>query len=532
VALDLNATRELVKKAMQSPVDANDPIIKTGWAQPSTATTGIAGYNLQAPANLLIPSDKDLLPLTNETPAVGGQIGIQANWRNVTSINSDNISAGVAEGHRGGVMSHASEEKTAAFKTIGLEDAVSFQAEWSSQDYDNNKQLAQMTNLQALLVAREQIALGGNCSIDIGTASTGICPTPSLSLNTDSTSTGLSTGTLNAKCVAIGYQAYWALAGNNLTGTGNSLGVVLDPNDYAVRSRTRGGPYGGTDSVYGNIGRISSAAGGVTIDGSHMSASLSVTAVPGACAYAWYIAVAGSSTYYLFKITELNSVKVDTNATTTIQPGSNLSTNYSKNALEYDGYLTQAFTTSSGAYIKALATGTAGTGTTLTSDGAGGITEIDDMLQDRWQLFRLGGNAGWEIFCNSQQFMDIGTTIVANGGAPLVRYNFDGNQMAMNAAPGAVVMSIPNKATGGKVDLRVHPVMPKGMMMARAKNIPYKLRGINNVYQFLQRRPFFSMVWPINQPSYEFGTYCDEVLQVKLAGALGIIYNIAPGADT
>jgi hypothetical protein len=71
----MNTTQEtldLLKAAQAAP----DDIIKS-FVQPSTATTGLQAYNLEAPSKKLCPI---LTPLRNTIPRVGGGFAIQANW--------------------------------------------------------------------------------------------------------------------------------------------------------------------------------------------------------------------------------------------------------------------------------------------------------------------------------------------------------------------------------------------------------------------------------------------------------------------
>src|SRR5215831_4383893 len=75
--------------------------LRKAFLQPTGAATGLQVYDLEAPAKLLYPV---LTPLRNKIPRVGGGRGIQANWRAITGINTNKISAGLGQGNRGGVI--------------------------------------------------------------------------------------------------------------------------------------------------------------------------------------------------------------------------------------------------------------------------------------------------------------------------------------------------------------------------------------------------------------------------------------------
>lgn len=519
--MDVNQTLELVRKALATP---DESIKRTaGWAQPGSATSGLTAYNLEAPAKLLYPV---ITPLRNEIPRVVGQVGIQANWRNITGVNTAKVIAGVGEGERGAAVTHTTSDKYAAFKFFGLEDYVTFEAQYASKSFDDARARATEGLLQSLMIQEEAVIVGGNSSINYtgsGSPGTGVCTTPTVTPVADTSST-VTDGTLLIKAAALGYRGYWNLAGMNLGTTGSSLGLALDPNDYAYISKSN--VDGTTDTFGGNISKISAASSGVTISTNYKSAYCSVTATPGAFGYAWFAAVGGGSTYYLFAITTINSTHITEDPTTVIEPGTNLSTNYSTCAYDFDGLLTQALTTSSGAYVAALATGTAGTGTKLTTNGAGGIAEIDTMCIDRYNLYRLSMN---EIWCNAQQLLDMNKLIIKNGGAPLIRFGMDAANPPGMIDAGVVIGSLINPVTGDRMRLRVHPIMPPGCILGMCTEIPYKLSGINEVCRMLLRQDYYAIEWPLVTRKWAFGVYFDGVLQHYFAPALGVIYNIAPG---
>jgi hypothetical protein len=92
---------------------------------------------------------------------------------------------------------------------------------------------------------------------------------------------------------------------------------------------------------------------------------------------------------------------------------------YSVNANAFNGLLTTALKSGSGAYVKSLATGTAGTGTVLTASGKGSVSEIDDMLQSMWDSAQVSVSV---LYVNSQELRNITTKCLSGGSAPLLQY--------------------------------------------------------------------------------------------------------------
>lgn len=502
---------EAIKKAQTAPIP--DSIAKA-FTQSGSASTGLTYYDLEAPAKTLYPV---LTPLRNRISRVTGKAGTQANWRAITGINVNNVAMGVSQGNRGGVISTTVTEYLAAYRGIGLEDYVTFEAEYAAEGFDDVKARAAEGLLRSVMIGEESLIFGGNTSLQLGTT-----PTPTLAASGSGGS--LATQTLSVICVALAFEAYWAVAGLNNGATGQQF---LAPSAVVPASITRTNSDGSSDTFGGGSGRKSSNAT-VSVTGPTGSATATVTAVNGAVGYAWYWGAAGSE--LLGAISTINSVKITATATGTQTAASMPAADNSTNALEFDGLLTQSFKSGSGSYVKTMASGTPGTGTPLTSDSSGGIVEIEDAFNYFWTLYRLSPDT---ILMNSQELLNINKKILnAGGAAPLVRFNVDvNNPMAvMNSmAAGIAIGSYLNKITNKLVKLEVHPNCPPGTMFFYSEQLPYKISGVNEVLRVLCRRDYYQIEWPIVKRRYEYGVYADEVLQNYFPPAFGIITNIANG---
>lgn len=347
-------TLALLKVAQTSP----DSLIKS-FVQPGNATTGLQAYNLQAPSKKLAPV---LTPLRNKIPRVGGGYAVQASWKAITNLNAGNVRAGVSEGKRGGIVNHTLSEYFASFRGYGLENSVTFEANYAAQSFEDIKALAVEQTLQATMVQEERLILGGNTSLALGT-------TPTPTLTTAATGGTLAAGTWSVICVALGYQAYLDLVGVN----NGSSGQYFDATVAQVPGQiTRTNADGSTDS-FGSGSAQKSANAILATTGAASTLSASVTPVIGAMGYAWFVGPAGSER--LYGISSINSIVVTTAANGAAQFASSLPTSDSStSALDFDGLLTQAFRPGSNAYVKVMNTGNAGVGTPLTSDGAGVYT--------------------------------------------------------------------------------------------------------------------------------------------------------------
>jgi hypothetical protein len=289
------------------------------------------------------------------------------------------------------------------------------------------------------------------------------------------------------------------------------------------------------DTFGGGAGQISadSTPCSVTV-GQILSAT--VTPIPGAYAYAWFLsspAGAGGSAR-LHQITTINSATFSTLTPAGNQAITAFAADNSTNALIYDGILTMipgsSFGQTSNAYVATMATGTAGTGSPLTSDGATGIVEIDKALKSFWDNYRLSPT---EIFINSQEAMNINKKVIGAGGTPLFRFVMDDPHgiPGLTLTGGSMVGSYLNKFMGGGrlLPLTVHPWMPAGTIVFWSDKVPYSLSDVTNIVQIKARQEYYQIEWPLKSRKYEFGVYVDELFQCYFPPAFGMITNIGNG---
>lgn len=497
-------TLALVKAAQGNPSSE----LAKAWTQSASAISGITAYDLEAPSKKLYPV---ITPLRNEIPRVSGKGGIQANWRAVTGVNTGGVLPYVSQGNRGAVIATSVADYTASYKGLGLEDTVTFEADYAAENFEDVKALAVEGLLRAAMIAEEKVILGGNTGFPLANT-----PTPTLS-SANSGGSLLGSTSYGVACVALTFEGYMAAS---LTG-----GVV--------QSYTRTNADGSTDSVNGGTALRSAQANVTTAASANISViSASVTAVPGAVGYAWFWGLAAGN-LTLGAITTINSALITAAATgTTVAPGTAnynalAATNNSTNSLAFDGLLTFASNSALGSSQVTLATGTPGTGTPLTSDNAGGIVEIDQALKAFWDNYRLSPETLW---VNSQEMNNIGKKILAGNSNAAQRFVFNADQGMIGG--GIIVRSYLNKFGmdgAQELKIRLHPNMPPGTMLFTTSKLPYPLSNVTNVVQMRMRRDYYQIEWPQTTRKYQYGIYEDGVLQNYFPPSFGVITNIANG---
>src|SRR5271166_297930 len=329
-------------------------LMKESLAKTVTVSTGLSAYDLQAPAKNLYPI---ITPLRNSLPRVGRlNPGDAARWRTITSITGSGYDAmgWVPEGQRTASMSYSAQLQVAPYLTLGEEDTVTFEAEAAAEGYEDLNATATLRVLQKTMRKEETALLGGNTSLALGTP---VAPT----LSASGAGATLPAATYSVIVVALSFEGYR----NSSVATGVATIKTITGND------------GNTYTLNGGSSmRSANATQAVTL-GQTLNATLG-TIPAGAVAYAWYVGPAGSET--LQAITTINSATFSAPLATGQQSASVVTADNSRNpTLAFDGLLTVGLNPATPSYVQALASGTAGTGTFLTSSGRGSIVEIDNM---------------------------------------------------------------------------------------------------------------------------------------------------------
>lgn len=483
---------EVIAKALQSPIPE---AVAKAFTSPANATSGLAEYNLEQGARLIYPIDT---PLRNMIPREVGQAGVQANWRSITAVNAAGENIGVSEGNRGGYNSFTEVDRFGKFVELGLEDYVTWKAERASGNFQNLDELAVQMLLQATMEAEEKITLGGFGVTKLAA----ISAVTATVVNAGGT---IPAGSYLLTCVPLTHRGF------QYSSVANGVKV----------NYTRTNADGTTDSITGFYGAPSANAAATTTGTAIITGS--VTPVPGAFGYAWYLGLAGAQ--LLAAITTINSVSLNAPAAGTQNLTAVAGADTSNDALVYDGLVAQMVASGSGSYYNALATGTAGTGSHLTSTGSGtgGILEFDNAIESFFNNYRL---IPTDIWISGKDQANI-KALILNGNTNMASF-FQGNDGEVRA--GARVRTYTNPIGYGNPDLRlsVHPFLPQGTVLFTTDKIPYQLSNVRQIMKMNLRRDYYSILWPLKSRRYEYGVYFDGMLQHYFPASMGMIQNIAP----
>ena len=472
-----------------------------------TVANGILNYDLQRPAKNLIPV---ITPIRNRLPRTAGNGGSATNWIQVTGVNTLNLAGPVPEGTRQGVSTTVAVPKSANYVTLGMEDFVTLQAELGAVNFEDIRATTAMRLLWATMIMEERNIVGANLSTVLG--SSGVPQGVALTLNA-------SGGTIPD--LGGGYDVY-VIALTPMAKEFSSVGTTALQGTVTVTPAD-----GSSTFAYGaGISKISAAAATGAVSHSGLSSvSAHCTQIPGAGGYAWYMGPTGGSDFWLQQITTINSAlitsyNVATHKTSAI---TGLTSDNSKNLYGFDGLISIAAQyASNNAYFAALAKGTDGTGTPLSSaDSDGVIPEIDTCNRDRWDNYRLGFDA-WYV--NAQEGRNISKKVLA---ANPMHLNYNGGEDGMTS--GQIIKFMLNPYTSQRQEIIIHPDVPAGTMIGVTHTLPYPMSNVPNVLEMKLRRDYFQMEWPMRTLKYESGVYFDGVLADYFPPAMGIITNIGNG---
>jgi hypothetical protein len=498
----MSDTLAALRAALAKGATAQDLNKAATFIQSTSATTGLTEYDLEPVAKELYPV---LTPLLKMIPRVSGHGGIQANWKVVKSISGVGNNLGVGEGQRGKSVAVTTGDYYAAYRSLGKESSLTFEAEEAAEGFDDLKARAVHVLLQSKMLGEEAILLGSNSIYGLGTS-----PTPSLVTSTTGGAIGASAACY-VVCVALTYDGYISWA------AGDNAGTVLG-------QYTQTNADGTTTTVNGGAAIASAAANITTGAGSTNSVTASLTTPKqGAYAYAWFVgSSASASAQWLYSVTTVAQVLITSIPGSGQALGTTFTADYSQNTLVHDGLLGFCGNPANGSYY-AAATNGAG----LTPDGSGGIVEFDTALKYFWDVWRLSPDA---IYVNSQELNYIRKKILAGQtSANATRFVFDVQQGTITGGGMAKGYLNPFNMSGvaKSLDLVLHPNMPPGTVLFVTHKLPYPLANISNLMNVRCRRDNYQIEWPRTNRQYAYGVYSSQVLQHYFPQSMGIITNLS-----
>ena len=503
IAADVMVSVKGATEVLEKGATLNDELAKT-----VTTANGIYGVDLSAPSRNLFPTITPLANMLGRNTRMNPGNAFQYKRILATTGSGYNFFGFVPEGKRAGRMTYTTDPQAISYATLGEEDAVTDEAVSASDGFENLLATATLRVLLKAKVKEEAAIIGGNKSLALGVA-----PTPTLAAaGSGATLPALTYSVIVVALTQMGYQ--------NSSLTGGVAGVL---------SVT--GADGNVFSINGGSSNKSAAATQAITLGQTLSAT--VAPVVGAVAYAWYVGAAGSET--LQAISTINSATFAAPLTGGRQAATAITTDASTDSKAYDGFMSTTFSNANAgnAQVVTLATGTAGAGTQLTSNGYGGITEIDTFLKNAWDLYRIGYSV---MYVNSQELKSITKLCLAGSSTSLLKYQVTADsagQAGFDVVAGGIVAAYTNPYSidgAAKILIKVHPNLAPGTIMFVGETLPpwYVSNETPTIAEIIVRRDWNVEDWARVTRQKEMGVYCQTALAIYAPFCTGLITNIAP----
>jgi hypothetical protein len=476
----METTQESLTKTVEGVKDSTklEKAIDTG--------AGLMGYSLEAPAKQLVPFAS---PLRNIIPRKLSKTGTSVHWKAITDVAAAGKATAI-EGVRGNGMRYSVADKLAAFKVIGLQDSVTFEAEAAGRNFQDVKATAVTNLLLRVMTEEEKIILGGNTTA-----------LPAVATPVATTAT-VPNSTITAGSYSVKVAALTLVAANRVVTNAqlpNLTGLEIPATDASNQPIT---------GAYDGVTAASTAASVTVTAGDGISAT--VTPVKGALAYAWFVGASGSETLQI--VTTNSAMTIDKLVT----GGSSAPTaDGSADPLAFDGIIPQIINGGGLFYDMANQQLTA---------SAGGIEVLDEINS---RLFNEFKNGATRYLVSEQLAKDITSAIVKNNGAPTLFVN---NTEKNDITGNYMVRRYVNKSFGGEnISIEVHPWLPNGTMVVMCDNVPYPNANIPSVLEMECGYDYRQLEYARTSPKYEFEVRTYEALKHYFPACQAIITNVKTG---
>lgn len=478
-----------------------------------TTATGFIGYDLKVPAAALVPF---MTPLLNMLPRETG-VGVDIhNWKAIVDFfggsGPQSILGAVADGGTPSFVSYSVTALSNTFKTIGLQNSETFQAQWRGRQLQGDLRATLTAQLLfALKLVEENWLI--NMSDRLWT------PPPMLlsAVNSGGTITNATNGTMWFRVTATnanGETLGTALQSIAIPGTTSSITLTIFTvpnavayNVYAAQNNTPGTPPTNAATwLQTPVATYFGTAGALTQPTSPIQGSFTatMTAPP-----------ATSGTAYSSVVSAGNTAKV------AVDGGGNIITYQGTQSLIYAN---QAASTNVGAGgLKPQVLQPAAT------TGFLALSDIQQLFTNMYLNARADPKV---LFVSPQDAITINNLVATNGETRVVvqgdRNSVSTGQMDLTA--GFKVTRVLNQVTQSLVNIVQLPFLAQGTMIAASFTFPYPVAGYGNTpFRVILNQEYYGVDYPPTQQNpttWGMGDFVDETLVIEFLGGMGIMQGI------
>lgn len=478
--------------------------------------TGLIGYDLHAPAQVVVPI---YTPIVNETPRIKG-VGVDIHhYKAITSFGWNGVVGAVDENATPQEVTYTVVNLYNVFQTIGAGNSVSFKAEWRGRSLEGDQKSKRMAELLFALKLIEENWLI-NMSDFCWAPPTALAPSTVAAGGTIPAATyllAISANTPNGETFATQAAASVVTAGATSTisdtfftvPNATFYNVYVSNNAGATWTKQPAGNFvGGTvpqapaNSMLGNssftLNAVNTGGGGLPAANTAMVQKSSVNNLP--LTYNGIQALlygAGNLSY--------------------AGPNQAPTAAFSSAGQNLSGLSSLGLNTMQPIVVQPAA-----------ATGKVAYSDITSLLLNMWLNARANPDVCWVSAADNITL----NNLLANNTA--TRYVIDTTQPNTqgNLTLGTRVTKMLNPTTGRMIDIEILPFLPQGTMIFGSRSLPYPVTGFDGpVMKVIENQTYYGIDYPPTKanPQFSFADYVDETLEISFLGGFGVISGIIPG---
>lgn len=470
-----------------------------------TTASGLNGYELDAPAKVIVPV---VTPLVNLLPRRRGNGSDIVHWKAITSFDTARNWGTLAEGDTPSEIAYAVVAMQNTIQSISLMNSVSFQAQWRGRALEGDVRARRVAELlYQLKMTEERWILGASANVMVP-------PAPVLATATSGGT--VAAGTYWVKVTAKNAQGETTGSGvAKITTTGSTSTVTITI--FTVPNATQynvyigsGGSQPADSAMWLQVGLSGGNApqpaigGTVTLaDGATVMPSGEVN--PGIVTVTLTAAPATSGT-------ALSSVA--SNTAKTFVDGSS-------NPLMWDGLIAQALlnaSTANGASLGAQVAQPAA------SDGKLALSDLDNLLAGMY--LQAAGDPDYLVM-NPLDNVRLTNLVVGAGQLRYVVQAGDAGAGGQLTAPYRVTRYL-NKSTGKEMPIILDRYCPQGHIVFLPLSVPFPVPEMSNAVEIETNQEYWGIDLATTDSHFKFADFVDETLKVYFLGGLGVLRGIYP----
>ena len=470
-----------------------------------TTATGFIGYELEAPAKVVVPV---ITPLVNMLPRRKGSGIDVVHWKAITSFDTSRSWGTLADGGTPSSVTYSVAAMQNTIQTIALQNAVSFQAQWRGRSLEADVRARRTAELlYQLKITEERWLLG---------ASAYLMTPPEPVLATAATGGTVAAGTYWVKVTAKNAQGETlgsSAAKITTTGTTSTItvSIMTVPNATQYNVYVGSGANQPADAAMWLQAGQSGANALQPAVGANVTLADGLTVMPSGEVQPAYFNAPAITAPPATAGTALSTVAANTAKTFVDGSG---------NPLMWDGIIAQAInnaTQTNGATLGAQVASPAG------ADGKLQLSDIDNLLASMY--LQAAGDPDY-IIMNPLDNVRLTNLVVGAGQLRYVVQQQGGDNGDLTAQ--YRVTRYLNKSTGKEMPIILDRYCPQGTMVFLPMSIPFPVAEQNAAVEVETNQEYWGVDFAITDSNFKFADYVDETVKVYFLGGLGVLRGIYP----